>query len=58
MMEDQFKQSLADKDADLEYLQKRNDSLETENTALKLGNRALQEKEGQVDQLKREVNHL
>ena len=45
MMEDQYKQQLADKQADLEYLQKWNDSIETEITALKLGQWAIQDKE-------------
>ena len=58
MTEDQYKQIVKDKEADIEFYTKRNEQLETEMTALKMGARALQDKDAQIDQLKREVNHL
>lgn len=41
MTEDQYKQIVRDKEADIEFYTKRNEQLETEMTALKLGSRAL-----------------
>ena len=58
MTEESYKQQVQDKQEEIEFYTKRVEQLETENSSLKSNNRAVQEKDQQIEILKREINHF